>query len=619
MATPLPPDPYAALGVSRNADSATIKSAYRKLALKCHPDKVTDESLKAQKQEEFHKIQQAYELIGEEEKRAIYDAEVKLDQLRREKLSRSAGSGPSVEVRTAGYGVRTQAPAGAAASMDARGPSRYDVPKSSSRYADDYYEKTRSRAHDTYDPYPKHSSTSRTTRTEREKDSRSSRTTSDRTRSDEKKSRDKDERRERTGKYGAFVHMEDESSSGDDKVRFEGGYRRRNEEEEARKKAAEARRRADEARTRPYDHEPRKHRSSDDDDLRKYKMSSQESEAMHHIGRTKYEADRPSPSRTTSSRDVPQYYVRKSDRPEAVRRSSAQRKDRPSSSGRESLSERIKERLPEIVEWGNHEERKVPSMPHAKSSPAEIHVPRATPQRSYTTEPAARDSRRGETSPTPAVRRADTMPHVSSSSSRRKEATVPRQSGLRNAETTGDSGYSSSSPPLPSYGTAPPTTRKLYYPTTGGGVSLRAEDVAVANGHRTVFREPERARATSPTPIGRPPMGPNRPAEASSQRSATVNIPPPPPLGRSATTLSPGRGREEERGRSRKNLYGEIPARDPIRENRQPANYSPDRVAYAKKYGPEDIRWTRGRDPTAKDREYDYVKPSMQRSTTYAY
>ncbi|KAF2656226.1 heat shock protein DnaJ, partial [Lophiostoma macrostomum CBS 122681] len=69
----LPPDPYAALGVPKDATVGTIKSTYRKLVLKCHPDKVTDESLKQQKQEEFHKIQQAYELIGEEENREKYD------------------------------------------------------------------------------------------------------------------------------------------------------------------------------------------------------------------------------------------------------------------------------------------------------------------------------------------------------------------------------------------------------------------------------------------------------------------------------------------------------------------------------------------------------------------
>ncbi|KAF1980762.1 heat shock protein DnaJ, partial [Aulographum hederae CBS 113979] len=73
MDSPLPPDPYSALGVSKTADAATIKKSYRKLVLTCHPDKITDETLKAQKAEDFHKIQQAYEIIGDDDKRQRYD------------------------------------------------------------------------------------------------------------------------------------------------------------------------------------------------------------------------------------------------------------------------------------------------------------------------------------------------------------------------------------------------------------------------------------------------------------------------------------------------------------------------------------------------------------------
>jgi curved DNA-binding protein CbpA len=79
----LPPDPYKILGVSKDAQVSEIKSAYRKLVLKCHPDKVQDEALKAAKQEEFGAVQRAYELLIDESSRARSDDQVKLFELKR--------------------------------------------------------------------------------------------------------------------------------------------------------------------------------------------------------------------------------------------------------------------------------------------------------------------------------------------------------------------------------------------------------------------------------------------------------------------------------------------------------------------------------------------------------
>ena len=96
---PLPPDPYLALGVPRDATQGAIKTAYRKAALKCHPDKVPD------KGDEFHKINTAYQLIGEEEDRQRYEADVRYHALKKEQASRfGAARGP--EVRTAAFDVR---------------------------------------------------------------------------------------------------------------------------------------------------------------------------------------------------------------------------------------------------------------------------------------------------------------------------------------------------------------------------------------------------------------------------------------------------------------------------------------------------------------------------------
>lgn len=78
MSLPLPPDPYKALGVAKDAAASEIKSAYRKLVLRCHPDKVQDPTLKAQKQDEFQKVQQAYELLTDDTKRIEYDEKARM-------------------------------------------------------------------------------------------------------------------------------------------------------------------------------------------------------------------------------------------------------------------------------------------------------------------------------------------------------------------------------------------------------------------------------------------------------------------------------------------------------------------------------------------------------------
>lgn len=63
-------DYYDLLGVSRDADAATIKKAYRKLAIKYHPDKNPDDTVA---EEKFKQIGEAYEVLSDEDKRAAYD------------------------------------------------------------------------------------------------------------------------------------------------------------------------------------------------------------------------------------------------------------------------------------------------------------------------------------------------------------------------------------------------------------------------------------------------------------------------------------------------------------------------------------------------------------------
>ncbi len=63
-------DYYEVLGVARDASEADIKAAYRKLALKHHPDRNPDNP---QAEEHFKEASEAYEVLVDAEKRATYD------------------------------------------------------------------------------------------------------------------------------------------------------------------------------------------------------------------------------------------------------------------------------------------------------------------------------------------------------------------------------------------------------------------------------------------------------------------------------------------------------------------------------------------------------------------
>jgi len=62
-------DYYEILGVDKSASGAEVKSAYKKMALKWHPDK--NKSKEAE--EKFKEVNEAYEILSDKEKRAAYD------------------------------------------------------------------------------------------------------------------------------------------------------------------------------------------------------------------------------------------------------------------------------------------------------------------------------------------------------------------------------------------------------------------------------------------------------------------------------------------------------------------------------------------------------------------
>src|SRR2546428_7290172 len=63
-------DYYEVLGVNRDADEESIKKAYRRLAMKHHPDRNPDNP---KAEELFKEAKEAYEVLTDANKRAAYD------------------------------------------------------------------------------------------------------------------------------------------------------------------------------------------------------------------------------------------------------------------------------------------------------------------------------------------------------------------------------------------------------------------------------------------------------------------------------------------------------------------------------------------------------------------
>ena len=63
-------DYYEVLGVHKDASDGDLKAAYRKLALKYHPDRNPDDKAA---EEKFKEAAEAYEVLRDQQKRQIYD------------------------------------------------------------------------------------------------------------------------------------------------------------------------------------------------------------------------------------------------------------------------------------------------------------------------------------------------------------------------------------------------------------------------------------------------------------------------------------------------------------------------------------------------------------------
>ena len=63
-------DYYEVLGVQKNASEDELKKAFRRLAMKYHPDRNPDDK---EAEEKFKEAREAYEVLGDAQKRAAYD------------------------------------------------------------------------------------------------------------------------------------------------------------------------------------------------------------------------------------------------------------------------------------------------------------------------------------------------------------------------------------------------------------------------------------------------------------------------------------------------------------------------------------------------------------------
>lgn len=63
-------DYYEVLGVSKGVDAKELKKAYRRIAMKCHPDRNPGD---AAAEEQFKEASEAYEILSDSQKRAMYD------------------------------------------------------------------------------------------------------------------------------------------------------------------------------------------------------------------------------------------------------------------------------------------------------------------------------------------------------------------------------------------------------------------------------------------------------------------------------------------------------------------------------------------------------------------
>ena len=635
MASPLPPDPYAALNVSKDATLAAIRSAYRKLVLTCHPDKVQDEALRAQKTHQFTQVQQAYEILSDEQKRRRYDDQVKSAELRAETLMTGtrgtrivpefAGSRGGVFESRGEWLYEERAPRRSYESDDA---SPFEEP----RVRRAAYDNSTSRRSSGRVQEERRKTREVEVERERERERERLRTTKEAQRSshsDRRRTRDKDRRREYDEKHTerrAFV--EDDSGSDSESTARYSNVRR----DSYPRKTHEDSRRGD------WEDTPRRRSQRDGNDYADHyevKLMG----VQDYISKSKVapvpegSSRRPIPYRTVSAAQPPPPPPPPPPPAEPERRPSGGRTRGTRDSSRTRFGKST--RSPEIVDAPGRYDTptRKPSMPISSSDPINLKVPtsqRREPVRSATGQPpvyAQQEQRM------PRMRRSETTPLVVGTP-RRPDNVPAKSSKLKNTEIH-DSGYSSLSGPGTPEMTYPPQSVKYKAgvsdededhfrgppPSTKYKVVVSDDDEDRHRGHRTYLVEPEEAtpklsrrsterpaaatRAATSTARGPPPRSQSYAYPVESHSS-----PRPPAFSRSETSRPSFQSRPSARG----SLFGEL-TEEPL-QYKEPAPY---KVQYeSPKIRAQDIRYAtdrRGSGASPRD-AYPYAevrRPGMER------